>query len=239
MHHRITIVVVESHPDLSDQLRSAFSHKNCLVLHTPSGEEALQLGEQYDPFLFIISMTLPDMDGIELIRQLQEQDIASQSHKIILSDRPEEYVEVAAFQHGADDYVRTPIRLQAFIKRLVALIRREQSKWVKQPLKISPTLHIDPNQYLIHQHGETYTLPKKEFKILYLLASNPTQLFSREELMAQVWETDVVVIPRTVDVHIRKIRQKIGPHYIETVSGKGYQFVSSPPSNHVNGQEGR
>ena len=225
MPTRIILVVAEPQSQLADQLKQAFSSKSFRIVPASSGQEALQLTEQYHPFLSIISMTLADMDGIELIRRMQEQNMASQIHKIVLRDRPEEYVEVAAFQHGADDYVRSPIRLRAFIKRVEALIRREQSSLSSQPLKISPAFYIDGNQNLIHQHGVTFTLPKKEFKLLYLLASHPNRIFSRENLMTQIWEADVVVVPRTVDVHIRKIREKIGQSYIETVTGKGYRFI--------------
>ncbi len=225
MNDRIIIVLAEPLPDLTNQLQQAFQYMNYRLIRTSSGREALQVCEQYNPFLFITDMTLPDMEGIEVIRRMQEQSIASQSHKIVLSNRPEEYLEVVAFQYGADDYLRKPIRIRAYIKRLEALIRREQNKRVKRSLKISSTFHIDPNQYLIHQQGETFFLPKKEFNLLYLLASNPSRIFSRSELITQVWEQDVLVLPRTVDVHIRKIRQKIGSQFIETVTGKGYQFV--------------
>ena len=167
---------------------------------------------------------MPNMDGVEAGRRLRELPELQNTYIIFLTARTEEYSEVAAFEVGADDYITKPIKPRALMSRISALFRRETKK-TKQEDKIAiGDLTIDRKSYTVSNRGELVTLPKKEFELLYFLAQNPNKVFSRDDLLQNIWGSDVYVLARTVDVHIRKVREKIGEGYIKTVKGVGYKF---------------
>jgi two-component system alkaline phosphatase synthesis response regulator PhoP len=170
---------------------------------------------------------MPHQDGVETCLQIRQIPELKHAFIIFLTARMEEYSEVAAFDVGADDYITKPIKPRALMSRIAALFRREtkQNQEAAQ-IKIKDLL-IDRGSYTIDQNGKTITLPKKEFELLYFLAKNPNTVFSRDELLNNVWGTDVYVLARTVDVHIRKVREKIGEDYITTIKGVGYKFDSN------------
>jgi two-component system alkaline phosphatase synthesis response regulator PhoP len=164
------------------------------------------------------------MDGVEAGRRLRELPELQNTYIIFLTARTEEYSEVAAFEVGADDYITKPIKPRALMSRISALFRRETKK-AKQEDKIAiGDLTIDRKSYTVSNKGELVTLPKKEFELLFFLAQNPNKVFSRDDLLQNIWGSDVYVLARTVDVHIRKVREKIGEGYIKTVKGVGYKF---------------
>jgi two-component system alkaline phosphatase synthesis response regulator PhoP len=167
---------------------------------------------------------MPNMDGVEAGRRLRELPELQNTYIIFLTARTEEYSEVAAFEVGADDYITKPIKPRALMSRISALFRREIKK-AKQEDKIAiGDLTIDRKSYTVSNKGELVTLPKKEFELLFFLAQNPNKVFSRDDLLQNIWGSDVYVLARTVDVHIRKVREKIGEGYIKTVKGVGYKF---------------
>ena len=167
---------------------------------------------------------MPDQDGVETCRQIREVLELSNVFIIFLTARSEEYSEIAAFDVGADDYITKPIKPRALMSRISALFRRDsKKKTVTSQISLGGLL-IDRSSYTINMEGEEITLPKKEFELLYFLAQNPNKVFGRDELLQNIWGSDVYVLARTVDVHIRKVREKIGDDFIKTVKGVGYKF---------------
>ena len=166
---------------------------------------------------------MPEQDGVETCRQIRELPEMSDVHVTFLTARTEEYSEVAAFEAGADDYITKPIKPRALMSRISALFRKE-TKNKKRPQIVEGNLTIDRSSYTVSVEGKQFTLPRKEFELLYFLAQNRNKVFSRDELLQNIWGTDVYVLARTVDVHIRKVREKIGDGYISTVKGVGYKF---------------
>ena len=167
---------------------------------------------------------VPHQDGVETCRQLRELPELENAFIIFLTARSEEYSEVAAFDIGADDYITKPIKPRALMSRIGAMFRRGEVKGSDNNLIAVGDLTIDKTSYTIIVKEKKITLPKKEFQLLYFLAQNPDKVFSRDDLLQNIWGTDVYVLARTVDVHIRKVREKIGEGYIKTVKGVGYKF---------------
>jgi two-component system alkaline phosphatase synthesis response regulator PhoP len=168
---------------------------------------------------------MPKMDGVETCRQLRDLPELQKMFVVFLTARSEEYSEVAAFDIGADDYITKPIKPRALMSRISALFRRDSKKSSPSNIITIGDLTIDRTSYTISIKGKEINLPKKEFELLYFLAQNPNKVFSREDLLQNIWGTDVYVLARTVDVHIRKVREKIGEDYITTVKGVGYKFT--------------
>jgi two-component system alkaline phosphatase synthesis response regulator PhoP len=170
---------------------------------------------------------MPNQDGVETCRQLREIPELGDTFIVFLTARSEEYSEVAAFDIGADDYITKPIKPRALMSRISAMFRRGEVKSKDNTLISVGDLTIDKTSYTIDVKDKKITLPKKEFQLLYFLAQNPNKVFSRDDLLQNIWGTDVYVLARTVDVHIRKVREKIGEGYIRTVKGVGYKFEMS------------
>jgi len=170
---------------------------------------------------------MPHQDGVETCRQLREINELNNTYIIFLTARAEEYSEVAGFEAGADDYITKPIKPRALISRLNAMFRRKKNLADQKNHIEIRDLIIDKTSYAITVGNRQVTLPKKEFELLYFLANNPNKVYNRDELLKNVWGTDVYVLARTVDVHIRKVREKIGDGYISTVKGVGYKFIYS------------
>ena len=165
------------------------------------------------------------MDGVETCRQLRSMQNLKKTHITFLTARAEEYSEIAAFEVGADDYITKPVKPRALMSRISALFRREFSKQQNNSKIEIHNLTIDRDSFSATVDGRDVSLPKKEFELLHFLASNPDKVFNRDELLDNIWGTDVYVLARTVDVHIRKLREKIGEDYIKTIKGVGYKFI--------------
>ncbi len=171
-----------------------------------------------------MDIMMPHMDGVEASRLIKENPDTAQAYIIFLTARTEEYSEVAAFDVGADDYIVKPIKPRALLSRISAIFRRESKKVPQDDQIVVGNLTIDRQSYTVTQGEEALNLPKKEFELLYFLAQHPEKVFSRDELLQNIWGTDVYVLARTVDVHVRKVREKIGEGYIQTVKGVGYKL---------------
>jgi len=167
---------------------------------------------------------MPHLDGIATCRLLREQPRLKDAYIMILTARSEEFSEVAAFDAGADDFIAKPIKPRALLSRLAAVVRRDQDPHAGVEAIDINGLRIDRTAFAVYQEGKKITLPKKEFELLAFLAAAPHKVFSRDELLQNIWGNDVFVLARTVDVHVRKVREKVGDHHIQTIKGVGYKF---------------
>ena len=184
--------------------------------------EAVQKAKDLSPSLILMDLMMPEMDGIEACIAIRNIETIDQPIISLLTSRSEDYSQIAGFEAGADDYITKPIRPRLLISKLSALLRRPAQDENKQVEKAG--IEIDRTQFLVRKDGEPIILPKKEFELLELLASRPGKVFNREQIMAIVWGDDAIVGERTIDVHIRKLREKFGNTYIRTVKGVGYTY---------------
>lgn len=221
---KIKILVVDDEPDIVEILTYNLKKEGYEVEAAEDGIKAVKKAIKFQPDVILLDIMMPLQDGVETCRQIREIPELKNTFIIFLTARSEEYSEVAAFDVGADDYITKPIKPRALMSRIAALFRRESKKEQEfSQIKIKDLI-IDRTSYTIDKAGKTITLPKKEFELLYFLAKNPNMVFSRDDLLQNIWGADVFVLARTVDVHIRKVREKIGEDYITTVKGVGYKF---------------
>lgn len=218
------ILIVDDEADILELLKYNLAKEGYEVKTALDGIKGVDVARSFMPDLILLDIMMPRQDGVETCRQIRDIPELANTFVIFLTARSEEYSEVAAFDMGADDYITKPIKPRALVSRINALFRRE-SKKNKESSKISiGSLVIDRSSYTVFSDDQKINLPKKEFELLYFLAQNPGKVFSRDELLQNIWGTDVYVLARTVDVHIRKVREKIGDGYISTVKGVGYKF---------------
>jgi two-component system alkaline phosphatase synthesis response regulator PhoP len=221
------VLIVDDEPDIVELLQYNLEKVGYIVQTAAHGKEAIEVAKGFSPDLVLMDIMMPKMDGVEASRLLREMPETADAYIIFLTARVEEYSEVAAFDVGADDYIIKPIKPRALISRIGALFRRDKKKVVptaQDKIQIRD-LTIDRRSYTVFYAGQAIILPKKEFELLYFLAQNPEKVYSREDLLQSIWGSDVYVLARTVDVHIRKVREKIGETYIKTVKGVGYKLV--------------
>jgi two-component system alkaline phosphatase synthesis response regulator PhoP len=222
---RFKILAVDDEPDIIEIISYNLSREGYEVFTASNGADAIKLARDHKPDLIILDIMMPRMDGIETCRQLREIDKLKNTFIVFLTAREEEFVEIMGFNAGADDYISKPIKPRALLSRINAILRRSTGKEeIVQPKIQINDLIIDRETYIVYKGKEQITLAKKEFELLYLLASKPGKVFSRDLILEQIWGNDVVVINRTIDVHIRKLREKVGEDYIQTVKGVGYKF---------------
>ena len=221
---KIKVLVVDDESDIVEILKYNLQKEGYEVATAEDGIKGVKTAVKFQPDVILLDIMMPNQDGVETCRQIREIPELKNTFIIFLTARMEEYSEVAAFDVGADDYITKPIKPRALMSRIAALFRRESKKEQEQSQIKIKDLVIDRGSYTIDKSGKTITLPKKEFELLYFLAKNPNMVFSRDELLHNIWGSDVFVLARTVDVHIRKVREKIGDDYISTVKGVGYKF---------------
>jgi two-component system alkaline phosphatase synthesis response regulator PhoP len=218
------ILVVDDESDILELLKYNLAKEGYDVKVASDGVKGLDIAKSFIPDLIILDIMMPKQDGVETCRQIREVPELNNVFVIFLTARSEEYSEVAAFDMGADDYITKPIKPRALVSRINALFRRESKKKKESHKIVIEDLEIDRTSYTVKLGEDRINLPKKEFELLFFLAQNPGKVFSRDELLQNIWGTDVYVLARTVDVHIRKVREKIGDSYISTVKGVGYKF---------------
>lgn len=217
-------MVVDDDPDIVEMLHYNLTREGYDVTQAENGKKAIEVAQAEKPDIILMDVMMPVLDGIAACRQLREINDFRHTHIIFLTARSEEFSEVAAFEAGADDFITKPIKPRALLSRLSAFTRRDsQQEAEEQVIEISG-LRIDRTSFAVYKGDEKITLPKKEFELLSFLAATPNKVFSREELLNNVWGNDVYVIARTVDVHVRKVREKIGEDNIKTIKGVGYKF---------------
>jgi two-component system, OmpR family, alkaline phosphatase synthesis response regulator PhoP len=218
------VLVVDDEESIVELLKYNLEKDGYEVKTALNGIQAVDIAKKFSPELVLLDIMMPMMDGVETCRQLRSISDLQKTFIIFLTARAEEYSEVAAFEVGADDYITKPIKPRALMSRINAYFRRDNKKSSQVNLINIGELVIDRTSYTIKVGEREVNLPKKEFELLYFLALNPNKVFSREDLLENIWGTDVYVLARTVDVHIRKVREKIGEEYITTVKGVGYKF---------------
>ena len=223
-----SILIVDDEPDIVEFLSYNIKSAGFTVYSANNGHDALRIAQEKLPDVIILDVMMPGMDGVETCTKLRE--ISKLKHTLImfLTARAEDYSQITGLDAGADDYVAKPIKPKVLISRINALLRRSpiQNETGKETIKIE-NLIIDRNRYMVTFESQQIELPRKEFELLYLLASKPDKVFTREEIFEKIWDDNVIVGERTIDVHIRKIREKIDIPNIKTVKGIGYKFESS------------
>ncbi len=217
------ILLVDDDPDILELLEYNLAKENYQLAKAYDGKEALEIAQVFKPTLIIMDVMMPIMDGIETARKMKLVPELKNTLILFLTARGEEFTEVAAFDAGAHDYIIKPIKPRALVSRINALLKRETTEESQEIIEIGG-LVINRTQYAATFEGRALILPKKEFELLSYLAKNPNKVFNRDELLEKVWGADVYVVERTVDVHIRKLREKIPEHYIKTLKGVGYLF---------------
>lgn len=218
------VLVVDDEEPILELLKYNLEKQGYEVKVAAEGFIGVELAKRFHPDLVLLDIMMPKMDGVETCRQLRAIPELQNTFIVFLTARSEEYSEVAAFDVGADDYITKPIKPRALMSRISALFRRDSKKKSTATQITLGNLTIDRTSYTIKVKGREISLPKKEFELLFFLAQNPNKVFSRDDLLQNIWGSDVYVLARTVDVHIRKVREKIGDDYITTVKGVGYKF---------------
>ena len=226
MQETAKILIVDDDPDILEFLEYNLKKEGYTVYSAPNGKEALKIADKYLPDLILLDVMMPEMDGITTCQEMRKNKKLSESHIIFLTARIEEYSEIAGFSAGADDYINKPIKPGALLSRIKAIFKRKNKDEAESTLLDMGDLIIDRNSYEVIYKTQKLHFARKEFELLYLLASHPGKVFSRDKLLEQVWGNEVFVGDRTVDVHIRKIREKIDPESIKTIKGIGYKFES-------------
>ena len=221
----IKILLVDDEPDILEIISFNLEKVGYQVTTASNGLEALKQAKKTLPHLIILDVMMPELDGIETCERLRQEEQFQDTIIMFLTARGEDYSYVAAFDAGADDYVTKPIKPKVLLSKVKGLLRRLKKKETVKELLEFDNLLIDQEEYKVTLNESELSMPRKEFEMLYLLASKPGKVFKREKIMEKIWGSDVVVGDRTIDVHIRKLREKIGDRYFKTVKGVGYKFI--------------
>ena len=221
----VKVLIVDDEPDILEFMEYNLKKEGYQVLQAKNGKEAVEIAKKEFPHLVILDIMMPIMDGIEACRVMREIPELQNTLITFLTARNEEYSQLAGFDVGADDYISKPIKPRIMLSRVKALLRRlNGSTGSSTPVVQIGNLKIDRESYLVYKGEESVVLPRKEFELLALLTSKPGKVFTREDILSRVWGSDIVVGDRTIDVHIRKIREKLGDDSIKTIKGIGYKF---------------
>ena len=218
------ILVVDDDPDIVEILRYNLSLGGYDVKSAFNGKEAIKKAKIFLPEIILLDVMMPKMDGIEACSLIKEIPSLVNTRIIFLSARSEDYTQLSAFDAGADDYISKPVKPKILLKKIESIFKRINKKNEEINVIDLGEIKIDRNLYLVYIKNQEIALPRKEFELFYLLASKPGKVFTRDEIMGKVWGSEVVVGDRTIDVHIRKLREKIGDLYFKTVKGIGYKF---------------
>jgi len=219
------ILLIDDEPDILEFIEYNLVKEGYDVHTAENGKEGVSLAKKLLPDLILLDVMMPEMDGVEACAEIRQDKSLRQTIVAFLTARGEDYSQIAGFEAGADDYILKPVKPKVLVSRVQALLRRQKSASYVGGDYDGTGLMIDPERYVVIHEGQEMSLPKKEFELLSLLASQPGKVFSREKILSNVWGADVVVGDRTIDVHIRKLREKLGEHYFKTVKGVGYKFV--------------
>lgn len=226
------ILLVDDEPDILEFVGYNLKKEGFQIFTAQNGNDAIKIARKEKPHLILLDIMMPEIDGIETCERIRGIEELSNTLIAILTARNEDYSQIAGFEAGADDYISKPIKPKVLVSRVKALLKRYQSKNAetkaddeKQIIKIG-SLTIDKEKYFVVIKGKKITLPKKEFELLLLLVSKPDKVFTRDEIYNNIWGNSIIVGDRTIDVHIRKLREKIGKDYFKTIKGVGYKFSS-------------
>jgi len=220
----ITILLVDDEPDILEIVRYNLTSEGYSVETAENGIEAIEQAKKVKPHLIIMDVMMPKMDGIEACEKIRSIPELAETVIAFLTARGEDYSQMAGFEAGADDYITKPIKPKVLVSKVKALLRRFKEEVEDEKIKLG-NLTINREEYKIILGKEEMVLPRKEFELLALLASKPGKVFKREDILDSIWGNDVIVGGRTIDVHIRKLREKIGDEKFKTIKGVGYKFV--------------
>ena len=222
----IKILCVDDEPDILEILKYNLSNEGYQISTAKDGQIAVKKAKETHPNLIIMDIMMPNMDGIEACEILRSDESFNDTLIMFLTARGEDYSYVAAYEAGADDYVTKPVKPKILLSKVKGLLRRSKKLSEKEVDEIEfGDLRINRDKYKVYTSNKSISLPRKEFELLNLLASKPDKVFKREKIMEKVWGEQVVVGDRTIDVHIRKLRKKIGDKYFKTIKGVGYKFI--------------
>ena len=225
---KIKILVVDDDPDIIEIISYNLKKENYKVFSSYNGTDSIKIAEKEKPDLIILDVMMPGMDGIQVCEKLRSKNEFNNTIIMFLSARGEDFTHIAAYDAGADDFVNKPLKPRLLISKVRSLLRRTNKINNVSSMKLNfKGLIIDKEEYTVKIKGEKLILPRKEFELLFMLSSNTGKVIKREEIMNQIWGEDVIVGDRTIDVHIRKLRKKIGSNFIKTIKGIGYKFIST------------
>ncbi|WP_396174812.1 response regulator transcription factor [Flavobacterium sp.] len=220
----IKILLVDDEQDILEIIGYNLAQEGYQIVTATNGKEAIQVAKKELPQLIIMDVMMPEMDGMEACENIRRLPELSNVIIAFLTARNEDYSQVAGFEAGADDYIAKPIKPKVLVSKVKALLRRMKEDEAKGDILNVGGIEVNREEYKIVQDGREIVLPRKEFELFYLLASKPGKVFKREEILDKVWGNEVVVGGRTIDVHIRKLREKIGDELFKTIKGVGYKF---------------
>lgn len=223
--NKYKILLVDDEEDIIEFLTYNLEKEGYSVVTAGNGIEAIKKARKEKPDMILMDVMMPEMDGMTAVQEIRKMPGLEETIIVFLTARSEDYSQIAGFDAGGDDYVAKPVKPKVLMSRIKALLRRTTKKETEdQSIEIGDLI-IDPEKFVVIKGGEELILPNKEFKILMLLAGSPNKVFSREEIFSKVWGNDVIVGDRTIDVHVRKIREKIGIDNIRTIKGVGYKYL--------------
>ena len=217
------ILIVDDDDDIRHLLKYNLEKSGFITNVAANGLECLEMVKSYNPDLILLDVMMPGMDGIEVCERIKSDPQNKNIFICFLTARSEDYSQIAGLEAGGDDYVSKPIKPKVLVSRINAILRRKSNE---EPKEVKNGIQINYEKYVVLKNGEEVQLPKKEFELLSLLHSKPNFVFRREQILNHVWGTDIVVGDRTIDVHIRKLREKLGDHHIVTVKGIGYKYIT-------------
>ena len=220
---KVKILIVDDEADVLEFMRYNLKKEGFQVFIAPDGIEAIKIAKKQIPHLVVLDIMMPEMDGLQACKEMRAIPELQDALITFLTARSEEFTQVLGLEIGADDYITKPVKPRLLISKVKSLLRRYSKQEVEDVIRVS-NLEINRDSFTIKRDDEIIELPRKEFKLIYLLASKPGKVFTREKILSDVWGTDVIVNDRTIDVHIRKLREKIGNKYIKTIKGIGYKF---------------
>ncbi|MCI5055385.1 MAG: response regulator transcription factor [Flavobacteriales bacterium] len=219
------ILLVDDENDILEFLSYNLKQEGYQIFTATNGKAAIEIAKSEKPELIVLDVMMPEMDGVETCIEIRKYPELKNSFIVFLTARSEDYSQIAGLEAGADDYLTKPIKPRVFVSKIKALFRRKDIGTPQQaPSSTGNGIKIDRERYLVTKDGAEFSLPKKEFELLALLISKKGKVFTRQEILEKIWGEDVIVGDRTIDVHIRKLREKLGNEYIKTVKGVGYKF---------------
>ncbi|MES2558873.1 MAG: response regulator transcription factor [Bacteroidota bacterium] len=223
MENPFKVLVVDDENDILEFIQYNLKKEGYEVHLAHNGQEAIDIGKKIKPDLILLDVMMPVMDGIEACKIMKADSNFDQTFIVFLTARSEEYSEIAGFNAGADDYIAKPIKPRVLVSRISAILRRKNKDVAEVKLTVGDLI-VDRETFLVYRGDQKIQLARKEFELLFLLAGKPGKVFTREFILEKVWGDEVLVVDRTIDVHIRKLREKLGDAYIGTVKGVGYKF---------------
>lgn len=220
----VKILLVDDEHDILEFVKYNLEKEGYWIQTAHNGKNALELASNFQPELILLDIMMPEMDGIEVCHKLRENSEFNNTIIAMLTARNEDYTQVAGLQAGADDFIKKPIKPRVLVSKVESLLRRRVVNTQSKDEDNKSSIIIDKDRFLVLKKGEKISLPKKEFELLLLLSSIPERVFTRDEIYGKIWGSQLIVGDRTIDVHIRKLREKLGDECIQTVKGVGYKF---------------